>query len=56
MPSRREPQPSGTSSAVSSRPSRTRAIASVRALTAREAVDRGHIREKWESDRGVVVD
>ena len=39
VPSRQKSQPSGTSSAVSNKSFRARAIASVRAPTARETVD-----------------
>ena len=56
VPSRRKSRPSGTSSAVSSRPSIVRAIAPVRALTTREAVGRDMLGKRWESGRRVVVD
>ena len=56
VPSRRKSRPSGTSSAVSSRPSIVRAIAPVRALTTREAVDWDTPGRRWESGRRVVVD
>ena len=41
-------QPSGTSLAMSNRPSRARAIAPVRALTTREAVDWDKPGKRWE--------